>query len=79
LKEFTATFPNSILSPPGLSCARIERSINRLLILPMSGRPSVKGTRLLAVPRLPYVVVHRVAGDVIDIIAVLHTSRRRRS
>jgi plasmid stabilization system protein ParE len=26
---------------------RIERSINRLLILPMSGRSSVKGTRLL--------------------------------
>ena len=34
---------------------RIERSIDRLLILPMSGRPSVKGTRLLVVPggRLP--------------------------
>jgi addiction module RelE/StbE family toxin len=58
---------------------RIERSIDRLLILPMSGRPSVKGTRLLVVPGLPYVVVHRVAGDLIDIIAVLHTARRRRS
>jgi toxin ParE1/3/4 len=58
---------------------RIERSITRLLILPMSGRPSVKGTRLLVVPGLPYVVVHRVGEDVVDIIAVLHTARRRRT
>jgi addiction module RelE/StbE family toxin len=63
----------------GAVVRRIERSLNRLLILPMSGRPSVKGTRLLVVPGLPYVVVHRVAGDVVDVIAVLHTSRRRRT
>jgi plasmid stabilization system protein ParE len=58
---------------------RIERSISRLSILPMSGRPSVKGSRLLAVPGLPYIVVHRVGEDAVDIIAVLHTARRRRS
>jgi toxin ParE1/3/4 len=59
---------------------RIERSIGRLLILPMSGRPgSVPGTRLLVVPGLPYIVVHRVSAETIDIIAVLHTARRRRS
>jgi toxin ParE1/3/4 len=59
---------------------RIERSIGRLLILPMSGRPGlVPGTRLLVVPGLPYIVVHRVSDETIDIIAVLHTARRRRS
>jgi toxin ParE1/3/4 len=59
---------------------RIERSIGRLLILPMSGRPgSIPGTRLLVVPGLPYIVVHRVSDETIDIIAVLHTARRRRS
>ncbi len=59
---------------------RIEESIGRLLIIPMSGRPGVvKGTRLLAVPGLPYIVVHRVRGEVVDILAVLHTARRRRS
>jgi addiction module RelE/StbE family toxin len=58
---------------------RIERSVSRLLILPLSGRPSVKGTRLLVVPGLPYIVVHRVGEDVIDIVAVLHTARRRRT
>jgi addiction module RelE/StbE family toxin len=58
---------------------RIEHSIGRLSILPTSGRPSVKGTRLLVVPGLPYVVVHRVSEDAIDVIAVLHTARRRRT
>ncbi len=58
---------------------RIEESIGRLLIIPMSGRPGIaKGTRLLAVPRLPYIVVHRVRGEIVDILAVLHTARRRR-
>jgi toxin ParE1/3/4 len=59
---------------------RIEKSVGRLLIMPMSGRPGVrKGTRLLAVPGVPYIVVHHVRGDIVDILAVLHTARRRRS
>jgi toxin ParE1/3/4 len=59
---------------------RIEHSIGRLNVLPLSGRPGVvAGTRLLAVPALPYIVVHRVRGDTVDIIAVLHTARRRRT
>jgi toxin ParE1/3/4 len=59
---------------------RIEDSIGRLLIIPMSGRPGVaKGTRLLAVPGVPYIVVHRVRGETVDILAVIHTARRRRS
>jgi len=59
---------------------RIDHSIGRLNVLPLSGRTGVvKGTRLLAVPGLPYVVVHRVRNEWVDIIAVLHTARRRRS
>jgi plasmid stabilization system protein ParE len=59
---------------------RIEKSIARLLVLPLSGRPG-RGvaTRLLVVPGLPYVVVHRVGDETIDIVAVLHTARRRRN
>jgi plasmid stabilization system protein ParE len=64
----------------GKTILRIQRAIGRLLILPYSGRPGVvSGTRLLAVPGLPYIVVHRIRGDVVEIIAVLHTARRRRS
>jgi toxin ParE1/3/4 len=60
--------------------ARIRRSIGRLEIIPLSGRPGVvPGTRILAVPGLPYVVIHRVRDDAVEIIAILHTARRRRS
>jgi addiction module RelE/StbE family toxin len=58
---------------------RIKRSVDRLAILPLSARPGVRGTRLLAVPGLPYIVVHRVRAETVEIIAVLHTARRRRS
>ena len=60
--------------------SRIERAIERLAVLPLSARRGrVAGTRVLAVPGLPYVVIHRVRGGSVDIIAVLHTARRRRS
>jgi toxin ParE1/3/4 len=59
---------------------RIVRSIERLMILPLSGRRGVvPGTRILAVPGLPYVVIHRVHEDVVDIVAVIHSARQRRS
>jgi toxin ParE1/3/4 len=59
---------------------RIEGSIGRLAFLPLSGRPGVvSGTRILVVPGLPYVAIYRVRDEAVDIIAVLHTARRRRS
>jgi addiction module RelE/StbE family toxin len=59
---------------------RIKKSVSRLSFMPMSARAGVKkGTRILVVPRLPYVVVHRVRGETVDIVAVLHTARRHRS
>jgi addiction module RelE/StbE family toxin len=59
---------------------RIEDAIGRLSMLPMSGRPGVvKGTRLLAVPGAPYIVVHRIRADTVEILAVLHTARQRRN
>jgi toxin ParE1/3/4 len=59
---------------------RIEHSISRLVILPRSGRPGVvAGTRILVVPGLPYVVIYRAREEEVDVVAVLHTARRRRS
>jgi toxin ParE1/3/4 len=59
---------------------RIEYSVSRLVSLPLSERPGVvAGTRILVVPGLPYVVVYRVGKEDVDIIAVLHSARRRRS
>jgi toxin ParE1/3/4 len=58
----------------------IVRSIERLMILPLSGRSGVvPGTRILAVPGLPYVVIHRVHEDAVDIVAIIHSARQRRS
>lgn len=59
---------------------RIEHSISRLCFLPLSGRPGVvAGTRIVVVPGLPYVAIYRVRDEAVEIIAVLHTARRRRS
>ena len=57
---------------------RIAYSITRLRLLPYSGRPSHDPrARLLSVPGLPYVVVHRLRKDVVDILAIFHTAQRR--
>ena len=59
---------------------RILHSIGRLEVLPHSGRKGLRpDTRLLPVPGLPYIVVHRVHGDTVEIIAILHTARNRRT
>lgn len=58
---------------------RIFYSISRLTILPHSGRPSRDGrTRILSVPGLPYVVIHRIVMESVAILAVFHTARGRR-
>jgi toxin ParE1/3/4 len=60
--------------------SRIRHSIDRLEYVPFSGRPGVvEGTRILVVSGLPYVVIYRTGKDTVDIIAVLHTARQRRS
>jgi toxin ParE1/3/4 len=44
---------------------------------PEIGRPGrIEGTRELVIPRLPYVVVYRLRGDIVEVVAVVHTSRR---
>jgi toxin ParE1/3/4 len=58
--------------------AQIEYSVKRLINFPYSGRPGARGTRLLSVPNLPYVVIHRVQDETVKIVAIFHTSRNRR-
>jgi toxin ParE1/3/4 len=59
---------------------RIESVISRLSFFPLSGRQGVvTGTRVVVIPNLPYVAIYRVDDEMVDIIAVLHTARRRRS
>jgi toxin ParE1/3/4 len=56
---------------------RIEHCIERLTSLPYSGRRGPRGIRLLSVPGLPYIVIHRVQDETVKIAAVFHTSRNR--
>jgi toxin ParE1/3/4 len=58
--------------------ARIQQATTRLENFPYSGRSGPAGVRLLSVSGLPYVVIHRVSGDTVKIVAIFHTSRKRR-
>jgi toxin ParE1/3/4 len=58
--------------------ARIKTAADRLMNSPLMGRPGPRRTRLLSIPGLPYVLIHRVDADTVSIVAVFHTSRNRR-
>ena len=56
---------------------RIHAAIRLLREAPHRGRPGRwPGTRELVVSRTPYIVPYRVAGDLIEILRVVHGSRR---
>jgi toxin ParE1/3/4 len=57
--------------------ARIREAVERLVTFPDSGRPGrVDGTRELVVANTPFVIAYRVTPGTIDILAVIHGSRR---
>ena len=58
---------------------RIEAAAERLSEFPMSGRTgTLRGTRQVVVTGLPYIIIYRVRDEV-DVIAIVHAARRRRS
>jgi toxin ParE1/3/4 len=57
--------------------AALRSAVDPLADFPHIGRAGrVSGTRELVLPGLPYIVVYRVTGDQVRILAVIHTSRR---
>lgn len=59
---------------------RIRKPAKRLLLFPRSGRLSGTGeTREVRTGNLPYLLQYRVSDDMVEILRVLHTSRRRPS
>lgn len=57
--------------------ARIAAAAERLADHPALGRPGrVAGTRELVVPGAPFIIPYRVTEGVVEILRVLHTSRR---
>jgi len=56
---------------------RVLDAVGSLAEQPGLGRPGrVPGTRELVVRKTRYIVPYRVKGDVIEVLRVLHTSRR---
>lgn len=56
---------------------RIFSAVEMLARHPLSGRKGrVPDTRELVIPQTPYIVPHRIRGDVIQILAVMHGAQR---
>lgn len=56
-----------------LLAMRVSSALNRLRVLPESGRPGIyPGTRECVVRRSPYIVVYRVDGDAVQVLSVWH-------
>lgn len=54
----------------------IEHHVRYLSVFPAMGRPGrVEGTRELPIPGTPFIAVYQLAGDAVDIVAVMHGSR----
>jgi toxin ParE1/3/4 len=56
---------------------RIEGAVQKLASYPALGRPGrVLGTRELVISGTPYIIPYRVRGDTLEILRVLHSSRK---
>jgi len=55
----------------------ITRAVESLKRFPAAGRPGrVPGTRELVVSGTPYIVPYRVRGNIVEVLRVLHSSRK---
>jgi toxin ParE1/3/4 len=56
--------------------SRLRETIDGLTDYPERGRPGrVSGTRELVVSGTPYIVPYRLAGETIEILAIIHGAR----
>jgi toxin ParE1/3/4 len=57
---------------------RIHARTEQLLVFPALGKPGLEpGTLDLVIPASPYILVYRIAGDVIQIGAIWHGRQSR--
>jgi len=57
--------------------ARIRDAANQLAKYPLMGRSGrVEGTRELVIANTPYLIIYRIKEETIQIIRVLHASRK---
>jgi toxin ParE1/3/4 len=66
---------------PAAAVSVIERITGVAALLeksPYLGRPAHRGARFLSISGLSYVVIYRIRGGTVEVIAIFHTSRNRR-
>ena len=57
---------------------QIVAAVTQLERLPSLGRPGRRaGTRQLVVAGLPYIIVYRIAGEVLEVLAIFHGAQER--
>ena len=80
LADLNQAFEFIALDSPGAAQAtisRITKSFEQLKIFPDSGRAGrVKGTRELFVNTTPYLIVYRARNKYLEILNILHSSRK---
>jgi len=54
----------------------VDRVITQILESPSRWPISIQGTRRILLPRFPFSIFYRISGDLIEVIAVAHQSRR---
>jgi len=56
---------------------KIQAATDQLSEFPMMGRTGrVDGTRELVIANTPYIIIYRVKGSMVEVLRVLHTSRK---
>lgn len=77
LEEEASYVANDDKTAARLVVQRVMNAVTPLADQPGLGRPGrVPGTRELVVPKTPFIVPYRVAGDSIEILRVFHATRR---
>lgn len=56
---------------------RLVTALKLIAARPHVGRPAAQNRREWSVPKLPYVIPYRVAGDRVIVLRIFHTSRLR--
>ena len=55
---------------------RIEHTLDNVARIPHMGRSGRRAdTREAVVPQLPFLIVYRIAGDVVEVLTIFHTAR----
>ena len=56
---------------------KIQAATDQLSEFPMMGRTGrIDGTRELVIANTPYIVIYRVKGSAVEVLRVLHSSRK---